>query len=213
MKLYHYSKEQYPILLTKRAAGGDRTPTRFDGYKESYNDHISFFFDPIPSKTVAKLFGRDHAVWYPGSVLYEYTIDTDQFERDLFYHVVESAKKTAYLDEFSTEHSWETDHPATLALWEKEILPRLVQWGEIGKSLAGLHKQIRLHQGTTEAAYLAARKRPDWADGKHRYASNVPHLMLYPRAGEARYGAVNRITIGSDLRTPVAMNKPTSFKW
>jgi len=212
MKLYHYSKERHSTLLTKRAASGDRNPSKFDGFKETYNDHISFFFDPIPSKTVGRLFGKEHAVWFPGNVLYEYVIDTNQFENDIFYHVVESAKKTAYLDEFSITHDWVEDNPATLALWKKEILERSIKWGEIGKSLAGLNHQIKLHLGTTEAAYLNAFKRDDWEDGKHRYASNVPHLMIYPRRGEVIYEKISRLVIGNDRRVGVAPFDPLPSK-
>ena len=219
-RLYHYSGVRYPELLTKRQSGATAEEIRKSekqrdryGFIGAYVDHISFFFDPIPSKTLAKIFKDGHHTWYKGNVLYEYVVDVDQFESDLGYTVVESRKKTAFMDKFIAEHNWVDDDPVLLAKYLKALDALSVKWGEVGRSLDGLKKQISQNVGGTEKAYIDASKRADFEEGRQRYATNVPHVMIYPKAGKATTNEINRLTIGNDRRTPIVRPAPVSFKW
>jgi hypothetical protein len=220
MKLYHYSKTRFPELLTKRLSGASAEEIRKAekqrdryGFVGAYVDHLSFFFDPIPSKTVADIFKNDHHTWYKGSVLFEYVIDVNQFEADVGYAVTESRRKTAFMDKFVEEHNWVDDDPVLLARYLKELDVLEKQWGEVGRSLPGLKEQIALNVGGTKQAYIDASKRPDFEEGRQRYATNVPHVMVYPKSGKAQYTELNKLTIGSDARQAIVRAQSASFKW
>lgn len=211
MKLYHYSSEFWPELKTRRVSGiasndeiraADNSAAQKESHG-SYIDHISFFFDPIPSKLLAELFGDGHRSWFKGNVLYEYVIDVDTLEAVIPYHVVESEARTKFMDYFVEKHNWVDDDPVLLKLYLKELKRLEISWGEFGVGLTRLKRQIERKRGKTEAAYLAASKRPDFEDGKQRYASNVPHLMIYPSGGIVSWESVNKVVIGSDKREPV----------
>lgn len=213
MLIYHYSPEVRSSLLTKSAPAGNRRPVKvLDITDLPYDQHISFFFDPIPSKTVASLFGDGHHAWFKGNRLIEHVVNTDVLDKDVIFHVVESVRKTALYDEFSKEHNWVKDDPKLLAMWFELIDSKMLEWGEIGASKELLLKQITLNKGKTEQLYKAARKRSDWETSKHRYASNVPHLMIYPKSGEIKVESRNVVVIGSDVRETISIT-PASFKW
>jgi len=220
MKLYHYSKARFPELLTKRLSGASAEEIRKSekqrdrhGFIGAYVDHISFFFDPIPSKTLADIFKNDHHTWYRGNALFEYVVDVNQFEVDVPFSVVESRNKTAFMDKFIEEHNWVEDDPVLLAKYLKELAKLEVEWGELGHSLSGLKKQIAKNKGGTKQAYLDAAARADFEEGRQRYATNVPHVMVYPKSGRAAFSELNRLIIGNDTRTPVVRANPASFKW
>lgn len=221
MKLYHYAAELYTSLKTRRASGAaspeeikraEAAAKRFHD-EGAYVDHISFFFDPIPSKTLANIYGPNHRAWSKGNRLFEYVIDTKALNDDILYRVVESVRKTAYLDKFSEENNWEDDNPATLAKWVAEINALQRKWGELGNSRFGLELQIAANAGKTEQAYVIASQREDFAEGRDKYAANVPHLMVYPSSGTVAITSISSLIMGNDKRTPVTSATPTSFRW
>lgn len=220
MKLFHYSNRQFDVLKSKRLTTATSEEIRESekqrdrhGFIGAYVDHISFFFDPIPSKTLSDIFKYDHHTWFTGNVLYEHVIDVDQFEQDIGYSVVESRKKTAFMDEFIRKHNWIDDDPVLLKKYLKELNRLSKQWGEVGHGLSNLKLQIKKNIGTTERAYIEASRRPDFEEGKQRYATNVPHLMIYPKSGKASISEINRLTIGDDKRIPLVKRMPTSYYW
>lgn len=211
MNLYHYSKELYPELLTK-AQSGSMTPfqiklARMESRKKGwldlpYCDHISFFFEPIPSKLLSELF-TGHPVWFKGNPLYEYVIDLNKLPQEIPYHVVESVKKTALYDKFCIEKNWVEDDPKLLEEWMILEDEKARGWGEKGNSRNALVKQVFAHQGIIEDTYRAAVKREDFVYNKTKYAANVPHLMLYPPTGSIVPSKINGVTIGFDRRRSV----------
>lgn len=215
MNIYHYSKNFLPILLTKRKQGyltdkeirdADENARRFKE-EGSYIDHISFFFDPIPSKLLGEIFGPPHEVWVKGTELFEFVVDADTLDKDILYRVVESFKKTELLDKFSEEHNWVEDNKNTLKIWIELYNKKSKEWKELGTSKKDLLDQIKLNKGKTELGYKRAFNRPDFEDGKMLYAANVPHLMVYPKTGEIRFESVNKLVIGGDKREPLYPNK------
>lgn len=201
MNLYHYSKEKHPVLKTRRTLGMSM-PKGWTG-SDDYLDHISFFFDPIPSKTIATIFGSDHGFWYRGNRIIEHIIDVDTLEPDVRYHVVESVERTKLLDEFAEENNWEEDDPKLLAKWLILERRKGLANHEIGFTLSELKKQITQNKGITELAYVAASAREDFQHGKRKYAANVPHVMIYPKEGSIPVMSFNKLTIGDNTRTPL----------
>lgn len=201
MKLYHYSDTHYDVLLTRRMTG-QAAP---EGVKVSddYLDHISFFFDPIPSKILPEVFSKGHPFWYTGHRIYEHIIDVNELEDGIRFHVVESLMKTKLLDEFSEEHNWVDDDPILLRKWENLIAGETLKAGEAGRSRTRLKIQISKNTGITASCFIAASQRDDFHYGYNKYAANVPHLMLYPEGGKIIVREVNELKIGSDFRKKV----------
>lgn len=201
MKLYHYSDTHYDVLMSRRASG---LPAP-EGVKvsEDYLDHISFFFDPIPSKIMPEVFSKGHPFWYAGHRLYEHIIDVNELEDGIRFHVVESLRKTALLDQFEEEHNWVDDDPVLLRKWNNLIADETLKNGEAGRSRTRLKIQISKNTGITASCFIAASQREDFHFGYNKYAANVPHLMLYPESGKIIIREVNELKIGSDYRKKV----------
>lgn len=221
MRLYHYAPDRFASLQTRRKSGlasADEIKRSEESAKKylsegAYVDHISFFFDPIPSKTLANIYGPTHRAWAKGTKLFEYVVEVSALGHDVLYRVVESARKTAFLDKFSEDNNWENDDPAVLMKYIKEINTLQRKWGELGTGLVSLERQIALNVGKTEQAYVIASQREDFEWGREKYAANVPHLMTYPASGEVVISSISSLVMGNDTRTPVKSTQPASFRW
>lgn len=201
MKLYHYSNTQFDVLLTRRASGSP--PLEGVKVSEDYMDHISFFFDPIPSKIMPEVFSKGHPFWYSGHRIYEHIIDVNELDDGIRFRVVESLRKTALLDKFEEEHNWVDNNPALLKKWKALIAEDMIKSGEAGVSQTKLKIQIGKNTGLTASCFIAASQREDFHYGYNKYAANVPHLMLYPEGGQIIVREVNELKIGSDFRKKV----------
>lgn len=209
MLLYHYSSELYDSLKTRRVSQtfsdkeleSIQKTFEFRGSPGTYIDHISFFFDPLPSKTVGNVFKNvGHAEWEIGNVMYEYVVDVRDIPVELAYEIVESPVDIQTLE----DTDWIYDDPEFTRNYLKVMSERKKRTGEVGYDSHGLLKQMRKFKGLTERYYLQAPTLRTWENGQFKYAANVPHLMLYPKGGIVNYRKVNTITIGSDIRTPVS---------
>lgn len=207
MLLYHYSKNRYDRLETRRLTQS-HTPSELkeisywtDQFNRigDYIDHISFFFDPIPSKLLPNIFPSDHATWFKRNDLYEYVIDTDDLEHPFAYDIVETPKEQQILD--STE--WIPDSLEFTTKYIRDQEERKRKNGEVGTDLSTFLKQIRLYKGKTKDFYVKAARRGDRKHNEYKYASGVPHVMLYPNDGFVEFRTINRVTIGYDRRTEV----------
>lgn len=220
-KLYHYSPKRFDSLMTRRQSGlatpddikkGVEEAKRFN-WPGNYVDHISFFFEPLPSKQIGKLFNNDHPVWFDGNRLFEYVVDTDVLDKRILFDVVESEKKTRFADEFAKKHNWVEDNPDLLSRYLAEAKVKRQLWGEVGVSLDGLVKQIEANQDKLLSCYKAAVKREDFEFNRTKYAANVPHVMIYPSSGIVPYEQVNSLIIGSDRREVILITKPKALNW
>lgn len=209
MKLYHYSAKQFNTLLTKRKAGTATAEEIAKSEKEAkrifmpgtaYVDHISFFFEPIPSDILGKLYSKNHPVWIDGKELYEYEVDPLKLPEKVLYEIVETAREISELDRFSKEHNWVEDDPRLLRKWFAHILSKKAKWGEYGEDRYKLLKQIKYYQNRLACDFLAAVQREDFQDNFRKYAASVPHLMLYPPSGEVQYDIMNLVIIGKKDR-------------
>lgn len=211
MKIYHYAKQRFDVLKTLREQGsltkeeiarGTKRAQEFNS-PGAYFDHISFTIDPIPSQLMGKLYGKDHGVWFPGNVLFEYVIDVPSLGDGFIYDVVESPNRDKFFEAFEKEHNWTQDDPELLKLYLVELNKKKREWGEIGFGFKRLEKQLKLYQGKIESFILAAAKHPDFDSFKMKYAANVPHLMIYPEGGVVSFESVNQLTIGQPGRKRV----------
>lgn len=221
MKLYHYSIAPHKTLLSKRKSG-TATPDEINKAEKNavkyhelspYVDHISLFFDPIPSSLIGKLFGGDHSTWVDGKVLYEHVVDTNVLDRDILYRVAESYKKTKFFDDFVIQNNWVDDDPDLLMKYILEEKRLMLLWGELGKGLPMLLRQIPLFQNKTTQAFRTAVKRNDFDENRMKYAANVPHLMVYPKSGKIRVESISVVTIGDDRRVPYSKPLQTTLTW
>lgn len=207
MLLYHYSSEFFRTLKTRRASG-IATPEQIAKAVKmaetyhlagAYVDHISFFFDPIPSRLLGEIFGTDHKAWAKGNELFEYSVDVRTFPNKVLYTVVETPEDIRLLDavEWQDNETFRKDY--LLAEADRKVLS-----GETGFTLKALKLQMAKYQGHTAEYYAKNRNCDDWEDIRNMYAARVPHLMFYPPKGEVQWCGIKQLTIGSDTRRPVS---------
>lgn len=163
MKLYHYSKERYPVLKTKSLVNGEKK-----GELISYNNHISFFFEPVPLDIVGEIFGHTHHTWAPGNKLFEHVVDSKSLKK-FFYRLVESPEKTELLYDDSVD---DKEYYRKMALINEEF-------NYEGRSVDELEKACSHLKGTTKTYFKLLPKRRNFDEIKNKYAATVPHLMIY----------------------------------
>jgi hypothetical protein len=146
MKLYHYSKPFYKTIRT-RANLGICTQEEINeairwsklvNSPGSYHDHVSFFFDPLPLKTLAKIFHGANDFWTNGNEIYEYIVDTTVLDPDILFFITESPYQVemldktdwVYTDEFKIEYM-------------KNKHKKMKAMGEIGNGIRDLEIQIK----------------------------------------------------------------------
>lgn len=168
-----------------------------------YCDHISFFFEPIPAALLPNIFPKDHHAWSKGKKLYEHIIDTRALPQKIDYDIVESTKFIAAYDDFATKNNWVDENPRLFKEWS-QLEDRLMrQWGERGNDRSMLESKIQENQGIIADKYRDFAKRIDYEDNKYKYASAVPHLMLWIPGGKILVNSINYLVMGSDKRYPV----------
>lgn len=218
MKLYHYAKQQFPVLRTRASVNPPSHKEMEEAQKEArlyssvapYFNHISFFFDRAPLKLLGRLFKGQNEFWSDGNRIYEHVVDVDTLEQNILYRVVESPLQMKMLDE-DDKHWIETDEFLQAHL--KRRYEAQLKNGEIGTDLSKLKQQIEIFTGCTEAAYRAASMRSDFDQNIRKYAASVPHLMLYPSSGEIAVESSQQVVVGRDLPPLKKVNKPAYAKW
>lgn len=193
MKLYHYAKEPYLTLRTSRQTV-ERSPEqvkkieqfyREAGYEHSYLDHISFFFDPLPSD-LGSLYDAevdDHPLWFKGSRLWVHEIETLNLE--FAFDVVESPEQMAFIEKFwEPEFAKDREGKLDYLRREREMLRQIGYVRPMGKNSNELSKVLRPMLGKTREAYLHLLDHGESQDLLTMYAPTVPHLWLYPKRHE-----------------------------
>lgn len=198
MKLYHYSSERYTVLKTKRKQLKVTEKDRIEAAKHKdlaigpYYDHISFFFDPIPAKHMGYFFkGVPHEVWRKGAMLYEYVVETDDF--NFGYEIVETEADYKQLI---------TEWPTTPSITKEQIrqfkvnrFQRKLKTNETAKTKENFLKMANPYVGKLLENYKKAQRRYELDAERMKYAALVPHVMLYPDNGYIEYESAKRIRI------------------
>lgn len=186
MLVYHYSKSSFPRLETLEYRGTKSDSKPQEGvYKllGNYNQHVSFFLDPIPFQVMGKIYGKDHHTWYSGNELYQYIVDTDKIG-NFNYHIVETPEK---LKLFYDDNLSDNDY-------EREI-ELLVTKNKIIGNQNELNKAARPYVGTLRDNINKVHRLPNWDSIKNKYAAGVTHLMIYPETGFIDYEERSKIKI------------------
>lgn len=191
MKLFHYAKQSFSELRTlerqrplSEKERKEASDVIISGKPGFYFQHISFFIEPVPLDLLGSIFGNSHHTWYPGSELFQYTVESSKLG-SFKYEVVESPEKTElYYDDDLTTDAYVKAH--------RELLVRL---NYVGDSNAKLIAATRHLMGTTRAAFQQLPKRPNWSDIKNKYAPTVAHVMVYPASGIIQYESVSKVIV------------------
>jgi len=196
MKLYHYSAHHYDVLktlekqrpLSKEEIEEGARSVKW-GAPLPYYAHISFFFEPVPLDILSSIFPKDHHTWFKGSRLYEYIVDPSTIDH-FQYAVVETPEKTELF----------YDESIGVAEYYRRLNELNKKFGYTGHSLAGLKQAVQRLEGTTRSSFLLLQTRPNWDKEEkdsiqYKYASTVPHVMLYPASGFVEYESVKKVVV------------------
>jgi hypothetical protein len=184
-QLYHYSHKLYSTLLTRTAQKQKKKKLTVNDRK--YDDHISFFIEPIPLDILPGLHKFEHPFYRDGSKVYEYCIHTTTLGK-FYYELVESPEKTnIYYDNSLSDD----EYHKLLKQIEKDN-------NYTGTSLSELNKLINKFKGKTRRYFQLIPKRPNYEDIKTKYAPTVPHFMIYPESGEVKYYKVTEKIMGNN---------------
>ena len=187
--LYHYADKQFEELQTLKYRGETKEgythkPSPEKG-RGAYDEHISFFIEPIPLKIMGRIFGRDHHTWFPGNEIFEHKVSLNSV-CPFTYHFVETPEKTLMLYDDSIQ---DDEYYKRLNEYNKKL-------GYVGASVKEFEKPYRALQGCTEEYYKLLPKRPNWKDIRDKYAATVPHVMLYPVCGKCPIVSVKQCVVG-----------------
>lgn len=192
MKLYHYADQAFPELKTRVAQ--DPSIVHTEDYKKavarakeryepkSYYEHISFFFDPIPSDIIANAFqGHHHEFWYNGHDIYEHVVESEHIGKFLF-QIVETPSDILAIDDFPDDGAPDSAY----TLFFLNANKRKIKDREIGDE-ATFESAASRFVGKTRQAYIDSlyakrdyEKRYNSDKPWRQYAAFVPHVMLYP---------------------------------
>jgi hypothetical protein len=186
--LYHYSKDLYPELKTRRAQGVEINKAE-DINERSYYDHISLFLEPIPLDILPSIHKNHHPFYKAGESVYEYSIPLP-YLKGWFYTLVESPEKCQlYYDDSVSEQDY---HVRMKKIIEENNYE--------GNDLRELDKIVKKFKGTTRSYFKKLPSMPNYEDIKNKYAPCVPHLMIYSDKGILKYSQVNEKHFGSEIK-------------
>ena len=186
--IYHYASQRFDSLKTRKLQGIKESNPPLTNTGEirpgTYEEHISFFIDPVPLRLMGLVYGKDHPVWHSGSVLYEHRVNLAAVS-GFKYHFVETPEKIKLLfdDSIDTE----------------EYYSRLNKVNQtqayVGEDLTKFMQPYSRLKGKTERYILRASTYPKWESNRLKYAACVPHVMLYPKSGVVVPEVVNKVKV------------------
>lgn len=209
MNLYHYSKERYDILKSLKRQGTYTEEEELDWVARwrdiegvaPYHYNISCFCGPINVKQLVSLFpkGFTHPFWRSDTTYYEHVISIDDIPKGTPFMFVETPADTEHLLATPPE-AFERESFVKQYLRDKMRRKRLT--GEIydGENKTKFNyselfeRQIRKFSNVDAfitTKYSNKKYQEFVKDGK--YASCVPHVMLYPEFGELRVSNINKV--------------------
>lgn len=150
------------------------------------DEHISFFVEPPPLDIMGSIYGPDHPVWFPGSILYEHKVDL-HLEPAFKYHFVETPERTALL----------YDRDVSDEEFFKKVNENAEKLHYIGESISEFEIPYKKFKGTTRQFFLDAPDHNNWQEIKDKYAATVPHVMVYPSDGNMKVSQVRKVQINN----------------
>lgn len=180
-KLYHYSNVEREELKSLFAVGKEKEG--YDYVRENpliYTKSISFFLEPIP-KDLPSLLKGEHSFWKKGVEFYEHEVSIKDLPKNVPYRLVESIQKT---DLIYNKQDWDRveKEPNLRKQYMEEIKELEESLFFHGNDLGNLQKAIRNAKADIRRDYINMyklhKKHPE-DNLMSRYASSVPHLMIY----------------------------------
>lgn len=195
MLLYHYSNEEYKELgslnyqkKAKKENGVDKI--------ENYSDHISFFLEPIPIDLPDILEGK-HNFWKSGQTLYEHIVDTNVFHPDIKYVIVETPEKTHLLYSIQDWSKCE-GNPELIKKYKSQIRKMEIRKGYSGEGITSFVKAAKPLSHGIKGYYrnmVKLDKENPEDNLMDKYASCVPHVMMYTGMDPIKVKRVKQITL------------------
>lgn len=175
MKLYHYSDKQFDEVKSRTAINNTRT-----GPGICDSNAISFFLEPIP-RDLPTIFGGKHQLWVKGKSLYEYTVDTQSFPKDIPFHLTESDEKTKLI----LSQNWDENIPIhKTGEYLAEISRLEIKEGLLGRGLLQLESKVIKYNHGIRDYYINSIELTKGLNDEDeiytKYAAYVPHLIIYP---------------------------------
>ena len=190
MLLYHYSKLDFPTIMTLSAQNLVDAKEREEGihaakYRHDpapYFDHISFFMDPLDLDEMGRLYkGLHHHTWAEGNTLYEYVVDMRRAKPNFLYSIIETPQEIDYMNQHWKDPMPDRLKPEYFA--GLEVIRR--EHGYVGKGVAELEKGAAPLIGKTMSFYRKRVKNMD-AEELKTYASGIPHVKIFPTDGKLK---------------------------
>jgi hypothetical protein len=189
--LYHYATKPFDVLkcLEKQNILSKSDKKKYDDSVDNemnipYYKQISLFFDKLPCDIIGEIYGKQHFMFYQGSVLYEHEVkvlDIDTFS----YKIVETPQETEwyYNDDISEEeyHRLSSEYRTRNKLYGKSLLDFVSSGGKMC--------------GMTRPYYMIMHTRSNWEKIKNMHAATVPHVMIYPKNGIIVPSSISRVII------------------
>jgi len=213
-KLYHYSNKMLDSIKTREAQGiipsredlkGQQKTKDFWNKPGLYDQHISFFLEPIPLDILGDIYGKEHHTWFPGNEFYEYVVllsDIGEFG----YELVETPRDVEMFYDPKYERTSMKEYAAIRNQYK-------VKYGEKGNDRVTFMKVASSMQGLTRSCYEQINQRPNWGEIKKLYAATVPHVMLYPKDGVVKYQSVRKVKIPKTSISTECLTKSFLAKW
>ncbi len=216
MKLYHYNSKKLKTVKSRAALDLDKPEAATEGVEGdpfNYIKSTSWFMEPIPRDLPSILHG-EHEYWKPGIVLYEHIIDINDLPDDVYYHLVESHART----ELMNKQPWDRvsgDRGSLRSKLIRELDDLELKLGLKGQGRDNLKEIIRTTPRDIRKDYKALYD--TWVKEQdpglmRRYASGVPHLMLYVDMTPIPVRKVNRVIL-DDVKTSNENFSEVSLRW
>lgn len=217
MNLYHYSEEKHKVIQSLQAreaqVSGDRLKLDPSGILPPYNTSISFFLNQIPNDLPALLDDK-HKFWQPKD-LFEYQVKTSTLPDDIIFYIAEAPERNKIVDKFDWSKA---SDPEVRKSFLKEIRDWEISNGLIGQGVKNLESKAKLYTGSLsyfyKKAYQLAKKENELESFFSKYASYVPHVMIYHKDFKISNFTVKEKTLvgKNNLGTELFKNSPISLK-
>ncbi len=218
MNLYHYSKDEHKLIQSLQSRNAEVTDDRLKldagGVLPPYSTSISFFFNQIPNN-LPDILDNKHNFWKPME-LFEYQIDTSNLPKDVIYYVAETPEWVKFTDRFDWSKAKDSDI-------RKEYMLAIRKWevenGFIGQGVKDFVEKASNYTGDLGTYYRNAYKLAKKEDGLDnffsKYATYVPHAMLYHENFKINKFKVRglELTSKNSLGTELFKNTPHSVKF
>lgn len=185
IKLYHYSAKPHSELLTNSLRN---VVSDHNVVSEDYDDHLSFFMEPIPVD-IAKQLNNEFDKWKSGTVLFEHVIYLSNIKITKWEFASTPEGRAFYIENFDIS---KRKSPGYI----DEYLDKKAKFKKdnnlIGISSRVLANKIPSYISDDKmGTYIKINKKHGRVD---QYASEIPHLLINTKS-PVKVTKVNRLKL------------------